>query len=204
MIDDTPYLLQWRHNEHNGVSNQQRLDCLLNRLFWQDQRKHQRSASLAFVRGIHRSPVNSPHKGPVTRKMFSVDDVMFSWEYKYTYWNWLNIILLVNARKKRLWSISHFSMNLALFYDWEFMALTFYLIVVVYRYMCRRKLFNWHGFANLQTSDCMCSYISSEQLNHTLFVACEWNGSYAQNLEYQCGNEIKVKVDGDGVVRLWF
>ena len=36
-----------------------------------DQRKHQSSASLAFVRGIHRWwPVNSPHKGPVTRKMF--------------------------------------------------------------------------------------------------------------------------------------
>ena len=35
-----------------------------------DQRKHQSSASLAFVRGIHRSPGNSPHKGPVTRKMF--------------------------------------------------------------------------------------------------------------------------------------
>ena len=35
-----------------------------------DQRKHQSSASLAFVRGIHRGPVNSPHKGPVTRKMF--------------------------------------------------------------------------------------------------------------------------------------
>ena len=35
-----------------------------------DQRKHQSSASLAFVRGIHRGPVNSPHKGPVTRKWF--------------------------------------------------------------------------------------------------------------------------------------
>ena len=40
-----------------------------------DQRKHQCSASLAFVRGIHRWPVNSPHKGPVTRKMFPFDDV---------------------------------------------------------------------------------------------------------------------------------
>ena len=27
-----------------------------------DQRKHQSSVSLAFVRGIHRGPVNSPHK----------------------------------------------------------------------------------------------------------------------------------------------
>ena len=41
-----------------------------------DQRKHQSSASLAFVRGIHRWPVNSPHKWPVTRKMFPFDDVI--------------------------------------------------------------------------------------------------------------------------------
>ena len=38
-----------------------------------DHRKHQSSASLPFVRGIHRSPVNSPHKGPVTWKMFPFD-----------------------------------------------------------------------------------------------------------------------------------
>ena len=41
-----------------------------------DQRKHQSSASLAFVWGIHRGPVNSPHKRPVTRKMFPFDDVI--------------------------------------------------------------------------------------------------------------------------------
>ena len=41
-----------------------------------DQRKHHSSASLAFVWGIHRGPVNSPHKGPVTRKMFPFDDVI--------------------------------------------------------------------------------------------------------------------------------
>ena len=41
-----------------------------------DERKHQSSASLAFVRGIHRWPVNSPHKGPVTPKMFPSDDVI--------------------------------------------------------------------------------------------------------------------------------
>ena len=39
-------------------------------------RKHQSSASLAFVRGNHRGPVNSPHKGPVTRKMFPFHDVI--------------------------------------------------------------------------------------------------------------------------------
>ena len=41
-----------------------------------DQRKHQNSASLAFVWGIHRGPVNSPHKWPVTRNMFPFDDVI--------------------------------------------------------------------------------------------------------------------------------
>ena len=41
-----------------------------------DQRKHQSSASLASVRGIHRGPANSPYKGPVTRKMFPLDDVI--------------------------------------------------------------------------------------------------------------------------------
>ena len=35
-----------------------------------DQRTHQRSLSLAFVRGIHRWPLDSPHKWPVTRKCF--------------------------------------------------------------------------------------------------------------------------------------
>ena len=41
-----------------------------------DQRKHQSSASLAFVCGIHRVPVNSPHKWPVTRETFPFDDVI--------------------------------------------------------------------------------------------------------------------------------
>ena len=41
-----------------------------------DQRKHQSSASLAFVRGIHRWPLNSPHTWPVTWKMFPFDDVI--------------------------------------------------------------------------------------------------------------------------------
>ena len=41
-----------------------------------DQRKHQSSASLAFVRGIHRGPVNPPHKWPVTLKIFPFDDVI--------------------------------------------------------------------------------------------------------------------------------
>ena len=87
--------LQWHHNECNVISSHQPHDCLLNYLFSHrskkttklcitglcvcsctDQRKHQSYASLAFVRGIHRWPVNSPYKGPVTRKMIPFDDVI--------------------------------------------------------------------------------------------------------------------------------
>ena len=55
------------------------------------QRKHQSSASLAFVRGIHRGPVNSPHKWPVTRKMFPFDDVIMQSlqdQCSQYPWNW--------------------------------------------------------------------------------------------------------------------
>ena len=45
-----------------------------------DQSKHQSSASLAFVWGIHRGPVNSPHKWPVTRKMFPF--ACIAWNHK--------------------------------------------------------------------------------------------------------------------------
>ena len=46
-----------------------------------DQRKHQSSASLAFVREIHQGPVNFPHKWPVTRKMFPFDDVIILFQH---------------------------------------------------------------------------------------------------------------------------
>ena len=71
--------LQWRYNERDGVSNHQPQQ-LFTHLFIQgaDKRKHQSSASLALMRRIHRWPVNSPHKGPVTRKMFPFDDIIMS------------------------------------------------------------------------------------------------------------------------------
>ena len=58
-----------------------------------DQRKHQNSASLAFVRGIHRLPVNSPHKGPVTRKMFPFDDVIMIRREFYERTSWIMCIM---------------------------------------------------------------------------------------------------------------
>ena len=71
----------WRHNGRDGVPYHQPHDCLINQSFRRrsDQRKHQSSASLAFVQGIHRWPVNSPHEWPVTRKMFPFDYAIMLW-----------------------------------------------------------------------------------------------------------------------------
>ena len=51
-------------------------DCLLNRLFSRRSKKTQSSATLAFMWGIHRCSVNSPHKWPVTRKMVPFGDII--------------------------------------------------------------------------------------------------------------------------------
>ena len=75
------WTLQWRHNERDGVPNHQPCDCLLNRLLNPDadQRKHVSSASLVFVRKIHRWPMNSPHKWPGTRKCFHLMTSAWFW-----------------------------------------------------------------------------------------------------------------------------
>ena len=78
------FALQWRHNEGDGVSNHQPHDCLLICLFNAQIKENKTSASLAFVRGIHRWAVNPPHKGPVTRKMFPL--VTSSWLYWVVYY----------------------------------------------------------------------------------------------------------------------
>ena len=69
------YLLQWRQNGRDSTSTS--LTIVYSTVCSDaDERKHQSPASLAFVWGIHRGPVNSPHKWPVTRKMFPLDDVI--------------------------------------------------------------------------------------------------------------------------------
>ena len=75
--------LQWSHNERDGVPNHRRIYCLLNRLFRRRSKKTWKLRVTAFVRGIHRWPVNSPHKWPVTRKMFPFDDVIMSLWYTF-------------------------------------------------------------------------------------------------------------------------
>ena len=69
--------LRWLHNERDGVSNHRRPHCLLKCWFkrWSKETSKLRATG-PCVWGIHRWPVNSPHKGPVTRKVFPFDDVI--------------------------------------------------------------------------------------------------------------------------------
>ena len=70
------YSLLWRHNEHDSVSNHQPRGCLLNRLFRRRSKKTSKLRVTGLCVGNSPGPVNSPHKGPVTRKMFPFDDVI--------------------------------------------------------------------------------------------------------------------------------
>ena len=70
--------LQWRHSEGIGVSNHRVSIDYSTVCSGVDKKKYQISASLAIMRGMHGWPVNSPHKGPVTRKTFPFDDVIMT------------------------------------------------------------------------------------------------------------------------------
>ena len=68
--------LHWRHNDHDGVSNHQPHGCLLNRLFRHRSKKTSKLRVTGLCVGNSPGPVNYPHKGPVTQKMFPFHDVI--------------------------------------------------------------------------------------------------------------------------------
>ena len=73
--------LHWRHNDHGGVSNHQHHGCLLHRVFGRRSKKTSKLHVTGLCVGNSPGPVNSSHKGPVTRKMFPFDDVIMYWFY---------------------------------------------------------------------------------------------------------------------------
>ena len=69
------YSLKWRHNEHDGVSNHQPHDCLLNRLF----RCRSKKASKLHITGLCEG--NSPVTGEFPTQMASkVENVSICWD----------------------------------------------------------------------------------------------------------------------------
>ena len=86
-------ILQWCHNGRDGVSNHQPHYCYPTVCSGADQRKHQSSASLVFVRGIHHWTANYPHKGPVTQKMCPFGDAIMCGDGYYHNW-WRGFMFL--------------------------------------------------------------------------------------------------------------
>ena len=81
-----PQSSQWRHNKRGGASNYRRFKCLLIHLFRRRSRETSNGPTpLAFVSGIYRWPVDSPHKGLVTRKMYPFGDVIMVHPTDYIY-----------------------------------------------------------------------------------------------------------------------
>ena len=70
--------LRWRHDGHDSVFNHQPHDCLLNRLIRRRSKKTSKFRVTGLCVGNSPGPVNSPHKWPVTRKMFPFDDVIMN------------------------------------------------------------------------------------------------------------------------------
>ena len=117
--------LQWRHNEPDCISNHQPHDCLLNRLFRLSSKKTSKLRVTGLCEGIHRPPVNSPHKWPGTRQMFPFDDVIITtlrcFTQKSIHYSWLTrnkirikilavLIIVVCMKLWRVWKIM--SLNL--------------------------------------------------------------------------------------------
>ena len=68
----------WRHNGHDCVSNHQPRHCFFNRLFGCRSKQTSKLRATGLCARNSPGPVNSPPKGPVTRKMFPSDDVIMN------------------------------------------------------------------------------------------------------------------------------
>ena len=99
------HTLQWRHNKRDGVSNHRRLDCLHSLLF----RRRSKKASKLRITGLCEG--NSPHKGPVTRKMFPFGDVIM----RVGQSNGHRWIPLTKVSNSELWYFFSVSLNKSLY-----------------------------------------------------------------------------------------
>ena len=135
-------------------------------------KKHQSSLSLAFVRGIHRWPVNSPHKGPATRKMFPFDDVIMSAPCK------IRVILFRLQCVNTLWP------NVAILHQrtWPTLAQVMafcltapghYPVTIITNYQWDSVALTWNQF-HMSTRD-----ISSQN--------CVWKFTFVKSLPYSQG-----------------
>ena len=96
-------------HERHYVWNHHQLNWLCNNLFKLTSKKSPKPTILAFVRGIHRCSVDSPHKGPVTRRAFSM-----SWRHHGNPWHSYNAFIQSMPSWRRFHVITTFSLPIDL------------------------------------------------------------------------------------------
>ena len=160
--------LRWRHNDHDGVSNHQPYHCLLNRLFRRKSKKTSKLRVTGLCVGNSSGPVNSPHKGPVTRKMFPFDDVIMKFA------QWVKVI-------------HHFLCAVVIKYHQ--MTLQGYTLqwCLIWGICCARRRYQGHGESNYiprilwDVITCTCSWYLLPWWRHqmetfsTLLAICAGN-----------------------------
>ena len=99
------YPLQWRHNESENVSNHQLLYWLINCWLRRRWKKPSKLHVTGLCAGIHRWPVNFPHKMPVTRKMFPFDDIIMQFNYGYKFSRTTDTHTHIFDRSRLLWLV---------------------------------------------------------------------------------------------------
>ena len=92
------YCIRVRWHELHGVSDHRPLECLF-KIVFKHQRKFKGPHYWPFVNGIHRSPVDSIHKGPVMRKAFPcldaiMDILLIAFRF---YWYWCSLLFVPGA-----------------------------------------------------------------------------------------------------------
>ena len=95
--------MRWHHNESDGVSNHQAHGCLLNRLFGHRTKKTSKLRVTCLCEGNSQVTGDSPHKGPVARKIFPFDDVIM-WRPPSTMW----ALIFLSATMRDVWIIPPF------------------------------------------------------------------------------------------------
>ena len=113
-----------------------------------DQRKHQSSASLALVWAIHRWLVNSPHKWPVTRKMFPFDDIIMNMS-EYDIWVRGYISYLINKPRNLIRAVAALNRICNLEPMW--------MIAIKYLVTKTTLNANWFRFQKLPCEKSLCS-----------------------------------------------
>ena len=120
-VNTLDYLESTRHSYYNDVIKGAMASQITSlKIVWSsaDQRKHQISASLAFVRGIHQWPVNFSRKCPVMRKMFPFDDVIVFWFIYRRVWSTLR--WTVEAKKNIKFRCNKTFSNNTLYWEYIF------------------------------------------------------------------------------------